>query len=157
MTRTTQLSKHFALWEFINSPTALRFGIDNTPNEFQIQRMKGLCLSVLEPLREYFGDKPVRILSGFRSPELNTRVGGHPESSHMKGEAGDITIPGVPNSAVWAFIQQHLNFDQLIAERLREENGAAGWVHVSFRQGGNRNEAISYLGDRIYVPGLRFV
>ena len=52
---TTQLTQHFSLREFIISATAIRHGIDNTPSEETVARLKALCDNVLEPLRRRFG------------------------------------------------------------------------------------------------------
>ena len=60
----TQLSKHFSLEEMIKSSTALRMGIDNIPNEEQIENLKAICENILEPLREYYESRPITITSG---------------------------------------------------------------------------------------------
>lgn len=49
----------------------------------------------LEKLRTLAGNKPVKINSGYRSPAYNKKVGGSPNSQHMKGTAADIVIPGL--------------------------------------------------------------
>lgn len=48
----------------------------------------------LELLRERI-KKPIIITSGYRTPEQNTKVGGHPRSKHMEGKAADIIVKGV--------------------------------------------------------------
>lgn len=150
------LSDNFTLLEFTDSPKAKELGIDNTPNALQIENMKALCDVILEPLRKHF-NAPIKILSGFRNLELNRAVGGVDTSQHTQGEAADITIRGVKNCDVWMFISLNLSYDQVIAEKLREDSSNAGWVHVSHRQyGKQRGEALSFLGDR-YVKGLQYV
>lgn len=152
-----QLSQNFFLQEFVNSETAEKLGIDNTPNAMQIECMKALCDIVLEPLRSHF-NSPIRILSGFRCQALNSALLGAPNSQHTLGEAADISVRGVKNSDVWMFISLNLNFDQVIAEKLREDDGAVGWIHVSHKNyGKQRGEAISYLGQGKYVKGLEYV
>ena len=47
----SRLSPHFTIAEFVKSQTAERKGIDNTPTQDHIERMKILCVSVLEPIR----------------------------------------------------------------------------------------------------------
>ena len=47
-----KLSKHFSLKEMTKSGTAARLGLDNTPNEEQIENLKALCENILEPLRD---------------------------------------------------------------------------------------------------------
>lgn len=44
----------------------------------------------LDKLREEFG-QAIRVTSGYRSPEHNARIGGHPNSTHIRGIAADIT------------------------------------------------------------------
>ena len=80
---TTQLTQHFSLREFIISATAIRHGIDNTPSEETVARLKALCDNVLEPLRRRFGR--IRITSGYRSPSVNAKVGGVATSQHTLG------------------------------------------------------------------------
>lgn len=46
----------------------------------------------LEKLRTLAGNKPIKINSGYRSPTYNKRIGGSPNSQHMKGTAADIVI-----------------------------------------------------------------
>lgn len=152
----TQLSAHFTLRELTRSNTAAKNGIRNTPSEKHINALKTLCNEVLEPVRAHF-NAPVVISSGYRSAELNRFMGGAPNSQHTLGQAADIEIPGVPNVEIFDFIAQNLVFDQLIAELLTKQNGADGWIHVSYAPK-NRMETLSYLGrGRGYVKGLVFV
>lgn len=152
----SRLSPHFMLSEFTRSGAAERLGIDNTPPEVVVGCLRSLCVNVLEPLRVHY-NRPVTILSGYRSKELNRAVGGASTSQHLLGQAADFEIAGVPNVDVVRWIKAHLTFDQLIAEVLKDNDGAAGWIHCSWRDGANRNEVISFLGKgRGYVPGIVF-
>ena len=86
------LSSHFTLGEFLRSGTAIKYGIDNTPQQAMvITRLMMLCEQVLEPLRQHFG--VITITSGYRCPQLNLAVHGVPGSQHTLGEAADIFIP----------------------------------------------------------------
>ena len=76
-----KLSKSFTLEEFIASQVAERKGIDNTPDETQVENMRVLCENVLEPIRALI-QKPIIISSGYRSPELNAAINGS-ETSHI--------------------------------------------------------------------------
>ena len=58
-----QLSENFSLNEFTKSDTAVRKGIDNTPNDDHLKSMKALCENVLQKVRSHFG-KSVRFTSG---------------------------------------------------------------------------------------------
>lgn len=48
----------------------------------------------LEQLRALAG-KPVVVHDGYRCPEHNQKVGGVPDSEHTRGNAADISIPGL--------------------------------------------------------------
>ena len=86
-----KMSTNFTLSEMISSQTATRLGIDNTPNDDQIENLKELCEKVLQPVRNEFG--PVIINSGYRSPKLNAAIGGSSSTSQhccLNGAAADI-------------------------------------------------------------------
>lgn len=53
--------------------------------------VKRKLLSGLEALRKAKGGKPLYIISGYRDPAHNKRVGGAPNSQHMKGTAADFS------------------------------------------------------------------
>jgi len=148
-----KLSNHFSLAEFTKSQTAERKGIDNTPTQDHIERMKILCVSVLEPLRTEF-DKPIMINSGYRSPDLCEAIGSKSTSQHAKGEAADIEIPGVDNAELATYIQDNLNFDQLILECYTGDP-SSGWVHVSYvGLHTNRKDVLTYDRTNGYRKGL---
>ena len=148
-----KLSKHFSLTEFTKSQTAERKGIDNTPNEEHIEKMKALCESVLESIRYHF-EKPIMINSGYRSVALCEAIGSKSTSQHAKGEAGDIEIPGIDNFVLAKFIQDSLNFDQFILECYTGEP-SSGWVHVSYvNSETNRKDVLTYDRTNGYRKGL---
>ena len=47
-----KLSKNFTLAELTKSNTALRLGIDNTPNKEGIYKLRILATTLLQPLKE---------------------------------------------------------------------------------------------------------
>ena len=59
------ISKHISDKEGVYSVTAIRRGIDNIPNEEQLNNMKLLAEKVFEPLREWVGG-PIKINSFFQ-------------------------------------------------------------------------------------------
>tara|TARA_Y100000816_G_C25830417_1_gene434286 strand:- start:36 stop:491 length:456 start_codon:yes stop_codon:yes gene_type:complete len=139
----TQLSKHFSLKEMTKSGTAARLGLDNTPNEEQIENLKALCENILEPLREYYESRPIMVSSGFRSEKLSEAIGSSSRSQHCKGEAVDFEIPGFDNKQVASHIKNNFDFDQLISEYYEEGIADSGWIHVSFkRDGSNRKQSL---------------
>jgi len=146
-----QLSKHFTLEEFEKSQTATRKGIKNKAGSGEIKNLGDLCYEILEPVRVKF-DKPVTITSGYRSPELSEAIGSKSTSQHCKGEAVDMEVIGVSNLQVALWIQNNLDFDQLILEFWTGEANS-GWIHVSYKDGSNRKQVLTYDG-KSYTNGL---
>lgn len=128
----TYLSSHFTLDELTNSQTAARMGIDNTPDEPTIERLKQTCYG-LEEVRKLLGEKPILISSGYRSVALNAAVGGQPGSQHLLGQAVDFTCPtyGTPAQIISAIRASDIQYDQVILEFYNPEK-KTGWVHISF-------------------------
>jgi uncharacterized protein YcbK (DUF882 family) len=49
--------------------------------------------TAFEDIRHLCGDKPIAILSAYRTKEHNRKVGGAPNSQHMQGRALDLRPP----------------------------------------------------------------
>tara|TARA_R100000742_G_C4231850_1_gene53238 strand:+ start:285 stop:740 length:456 start_codon:yes stop_codon:yes gene_type:complete len=125
------ISKHISYKEGIRSNTATRLGIENKPNEEQLENMKLLAEKVFEPLRNEV-DGPIKVNSFFRSPELNKAIGGSSKSQHCKGQAIDIddTFGHMSNAQMYYYIKSELDFDQMIWEF--GTDGNPDWVHISY-------------------------
>ena len=151
-----KLSEHFELDEFIKSPTADKLKISNAPSPEHLANLKNVVENILEPVRKYF-NKPVKINSGYRGPELNKAVGGAASSQHCNGEAVDFEIDGIPNKTVADWVTENLEFDQCILEFYNPKEGAnSGWVHASYKKGGpNRKQKLIAEKDgskTVYKP-----
>lgn len=59
----------------------------------------------LEKLRHALGDKPLPILSWYRTPAWNTHVGGASQSRHMQADATDFTVQTVADFGTGGFDQ----------------------------------------------------
>ena len=130
------ISKHITYDEAVVSPTALRLGIDNTPNAECLANMKAVADACFEPLRLWY-NKPLKINSFYRCVLLNTAVHGSPTSDHMKGRSIDITAGSKEeNKKLFDWAKANLKFDQLINEY------NYSWVHISFHAGNNRNQTL---------------
>ena len=134
-----KLSENFSLEELTKSQTATRKGIDNTPSTEHQENLKSLCTNVLQPVRDHFS-QVVTISSGYRSPELCTAIGSKITSQHAKGQAADFEIFGVSNKELADYINENLEYDQLILEYWKESDPNSGWVHCSYSEGNNRNQ-----------------
>jgi len=136
-----KLSENLDLSEVIRSESAKRHGISNQPTPEHIENFKLLAEKIFQPIREHFG-VPIRISSGYRSKELNAKIGGSASSQHCKGQAIDIDQDGtsITNRQVFDFIKDNLPFDQLIYEFGDDDN--PNWVHVSFNRHGSRGQVL---------------
>jgi hypothetical protein len=141
-----KLSQNFTLEEMTRSQTAVRKGVDNTPNDDAIANLKRLC-QVLEEIRALVG-KPITITSGYRGEELNNAIGGARYSQHKDGCAADFRITGyTPDEIIRMILTAGIKFDQLILE-------FDSWVHISIPLNGKawRKQVliIDKKGTRVY-------
>ena len=151
-----KLTSNFSLQEMTKSETALRFGLDNTPNDSELENLVALCECVLQPARDHFG-KGVKVNSGFRDVEVNAKVGGSKTSDHTRGMAADIEIPGVANAELAQWIVDNLSFRQVILEFYTPGIPDSGWVHVSYNAGDNKKQVLTATkqnGKTVYLQGL---
>jgi len=144
-----QVTEHFSFEELTRSAAARQHDLDNTPPSHLMENMK-LTAEALEQVRAHFG-KPVLVTSCYRSPEVNSAVGGSPTSAHRYALAADFTVQGVPNLEVIQFIYYHLKgFDQVI-----EEFGQ--WIHLGLSLKAPRGQALTAVkvaGKTVYKPGI---
>lgn len=142
------MSKHFSIKELSKSQTALRLKIDNTPGPEETKNLECLAEAILEPVRAHYG-KPYSPSSGYRSLALNRAIGSKDTSQHVKGEAVDFEVPGVSNIALACWVADNLDTDQVILEFYSPSDPKAGWVHVSYVEGKNRNIVLTIGMDGV--------
>ena len=134
-----KLSEHFLLGEMTKSSSHPE--VYNIPSHEAIENLKRVC-GWLEVLRKRYG-APIIINSGYRSPQLNKRIGGVPTSNHLTGCAVDIRVNGMEQLIRYAAIlldyadETHQNFDELLIEKNRF---GAIWLHFAVRPKGNRRK-----------------
>ena len=154
-----QLSENFSLNELTKSQTATRKGINNTPSDNEKENLKSLSINILQKIRNHYG-RPVRVTSGYRSPELCVAIGSSEKSQHAKGEAADFEITGIDNFDLAIWISKYLDFDQLISEFYVEGDKDSGWVHCSYKSEGNRKQCLTAYkenGKTRYGKGLTII
>lgn len=100
-----KLEKNFSLHEF-----RCRDGTD-VPDEF-MDNVRELCVN-LQILRDHI-DKPITIISGYRSPEYNTKIKGAKRSQHMSARAADIIVPGMTSLEVRDIIIQLIKEGKMV-------------------------------------------
>ncbi len=141
------LTPNFSLEQLTYSETAERERIDNTPPAEIVENMRRLAQG-LEQVRMLTGF-PLEISSGYRCPELNSRVGGAKTSQHTRGQAADFTCDkfGPPLDIIKTIRDSNIDFDQCILEY-------AKWVHISFSVAPRGKVLTIYDPKEGYLDGL---
>ena len=154
-----RLSPHFTLGELTKTQYVTKDG--NIPSRVAIDNLKNLCENWLEDLRyshntlygersldnarDDKGDEPIIITSGYRSTEVNKRVGGSPTSNHLTGCAVDIRCIGIEQALRYANILLDIadgskrDYDELLIERSPKGNY---WIHFAVRPKDNRRKTM---------------
>ena len=144
-----KLSEHFTLGEFTRSGSHPE--VYNIPSHEAIANLKRLCVW-LEELRARY-NAPIRINSGYRSPQLNRAIGGVSNSNHLTGCAVDIRVENMEQLIRYAAILLDISndtkqdFDELLIERRsasplgssKNKHGAI-WLHFAVRPSNNRRK-----------------
>jgi zinc D-Ala-D-Ala carboxypeptidase len=141
-----KIESDFTYHELIRSDTAKRKNIKNIPNEEQIENLERLITNILQPVRDKFG--PIRVTSGFRSPELCKALGSSIYSNHTRGEAADIepVDKNIKLIDIMDWIYYNCEFRELIAEYFPD-----GWVHVAYRKNQNIKKVKLKDADHTYL------
>ena len=126
-----RLSKNFTLEEMVATSHPR---LQDTPTLAAQQNLQKLCILVLQPLRNTIG-RPVYINSGYRSKQLNARVGGVPNSRHLLGRAADIHCDNLDYAKViFDILRQNKYVTYTYIGRPTpnpsRKGGGSCWVHV---------------------------
>ena len=139
-----RLSKNFVLSEITRSNTATRLGITNEPSKKHLENMQVLITELIQPMRNALG--PIRISSGYRSPQLNRAIGGSSKSQHCKGQALDLQFwkdGKMCNQEIYQWVlKSGLQFDQMINEF------DFAWIHISLKKEKNRKQVLEAYKDK---------
>jgi hypothetical protein len=145
------VTPHFTWRELLTSSAAVRLGLDNIPASDDVYANMRRIAEALEAIRTHF-DRPIRVVSCYRSPDVNKAVGGSATSAHRFGAAADFTVQGTPNIDVCYAIPEVLaDFDQIIYEF-----GPTGWVHLGLATKPRRQPltAVKVAGKTVYKQGI---
>jgi peptidoglycan hydrolase-like protein with peptidoglycan-binding domain len=156
------VTTNFKMSELTHSNTAAARGISNKPNAEHERNLIESAKKLWQPVRELL-DEPMHINSGYRSPAVNSAVGGSRTSAHSVGRAIDFTCPEFGDTVEIAkFLVKELYtnkiaFDQLILEF---PNTGSTWIHLGYKKanGEQRNQVLTAKkvnGRTQYFSGIR--
>ncbi len=117
-----QLTENFSLHEFDCN--------DGTPvPEHLLHNVEALA-EQLQILRDYLKE-PVRINSAYRHANYNKKIGGAPDSMHLRAMAADITVKSKTPKQVKAFIERLIKLKKV---KFGGIGLYPGFVHVDIRE-----------------------
>lgn len=129
--------KYFTFEELSKTST----GLPNVPTEEHKRNLRLLVEKVLDPLRIVYG-KPIYVNSGYRSTEVNKKVGGVANSMHLKGCAADITTRSrTYNLMLYYLLMWMTMYDEMkVTTVINEKDGK--WLHVEYMEGNTPNKFV---------------
>lgn len=134
-----RISKYISYIEATKSNTAIKAGIDNTPNKIQLENMKRVG-KIFDEVREFIG-KPLIVSSFFRCDKLNKYLKGSKTSLHCSGCAIDIdSTDNIYNKQIFDYVKDNCEFTELINEF------NYSWIHVGYN-GNNDKEVLEAYKD----------
>lgn len=147
---------YFTPYEFTKSATAKKMGIDNTPNDEQMDNIIEV-MHIMDKIRikwteyctlNYLPNPQIIITSGFRCKALNDAVKGSKTSQHMDGSAADFKAKNGQNKALFEVIvdmieESEIKVRQLIWEK--GDNNNPAWIHLGKYEDGKQENQILRL------------
>ena len=128
----TQLTTDFVAGEFASKPDGTLPPRQDSEGNNLWNNLYTLAQQ-LQKIRDKTG-KPITIVSGYRSKERNTKVGGAVRSQHLLAKAADIRIEGMALSAVYALLLQMIKDKEIIPGGLcLYPEGRGAFVHYDIR------------------------
>ena len=116
-----KLSTNFSISEFQSKD-----GSETPP--MVILNLRKLAKNI-QVLRDYIG-KPIKINSGYRSPQHNAKIGGAKNSQHLTGKAVDIRVDGMTPKQLFDIIETLQNKGKMDIGGLKAYNS---FVHYDIR------------------------
>lgn len=90
-----------------------------------------LAAVMVEQVRAALGGRPMKVLSWYRCPKWNARVGGVPNSQHLLGRAIDFVVRGLSPEKT----QAEIVLLNLYPGTVRGLGKYAGFTHIDRRTG----------------------
>ena len=140
-----KISKHISYKEAVRSNAAKRLGVDNTPNDQQLNRMVYVAEKSFEPVREDLNAR-IYVSSFFRCPVVNVKIGGSTSSFHPLGAAIDADADPykeTTNREIFLSAIENAEFTELIYEYpTDDELTNCAWVHMALIKGREKERRI---------------
>lgn len=144
-----KITENFTFEELIHSAYAEKYHLSNLPKQDEIKKLNQLATEILQPIRNEFNN-PIKVTSGYRSPQVNKAVGGSITSQHVKGEAADITSSD--NKKLMTLITCLIKDGKIEVGQLINEFDYS-WIHISLPTKTHHNEVLRAFNTK---KGVRY-
>lgn len=151
MEEPTSYSKYFSFMDLTNSVSHPDLVSQNRKDAMKYQNSGKRLSKLLESIRHVLGDKPIKVNSGFRNPQLNLAVGSKAKSSaHLRFEACDIVPTSMPIKEAFTALMNAQRGGLL--PDLRKVLHEGTWLHVevSMSVGDYRGFFVSKDGNKTW-------
>lgn len=148
------LTAHFTLAELTDSEYATRHCLSNMPTDPEVLGNLHVLAAGLERVRAKVC-RPMIITSAYRSPKVNSGIGGHKASRHLRGLAADFRVAGMSSREVCFLIDNwkaEIQFRRMLLE--------GSWVHIGFPDEGETAKGDVYTASfhkdgTTFAPGIK--
>lgn len=166
MDLSEKLTENFSFWEVADH----HYNPRRPPEGAELANMQRLLARVVQPMRSQWGRR-LWVVSGYRTPETNAKVGGAHLSQHMLGTAVDLAPF---EFSVVAQLRAGLDIGPDNEKLLREwldftawwvrhdpcdyvggygQYPRSGWVHLDIRHRGPGNHLYTWQGNGVGSEG----
>ena len=144
-----KITENFTFEELIHSAYAEKYHLSNLPKQDEIKKLNQLATEILQPIRNEF-NSPIKVTSGYRSPQVNSAVGGSRTSQHVKGEAADLTSSD--NKKLMSLIIRLIKDKKIEVGQVINEFDYS-WIHISLPTKTHHNEVLRAFNTK---KGVRY-
>ena len=126
-----RMTDEMAFAALIHSPLADREGIDNTPPAAARNMLHILLHEALRPI-ERLTQRPLHVVSGYRSVTLNRLVKGRKHSHHIIGCAADISVGSRTENRHFYRELRRLAREHRLRLTALEHEPHYRWIHIAY-------------------------
>lgn len=146
-----RLSTHIQLSFVSTHAAADHCAVSGPKSEQIVQNLQLLAQNCLEKIKVKYPD--MKVSSGYRN---YVPAGGATKSQHLVGQAADMQFNCSPRQyyEIAKWIKDNVPYDQLLLE-YKNFGTKNPWIHISYKQSGNRNEVMTFFNHKKHSSGLK--
>lgn len=123
-----KLSEHFSFYELTTTTHSEYINTNRIDAQKQVKNLK-YTAGALEEVRKVLGEA-LTVTSGFRTPKLNSSVGGSKTSKHQLGLCADFKPTKMSVKDAFALLVKNKENLHSVRKVIVEGKGASAWIHM---------------------------